>query len=162
MGLNALQQAVDAASQMGNALSGADREYVVQFAIQTGDTELTSKLLDELSQPGVDREAVYRRFNALTDFKPDWIRSIENLLVSIEMYRIQEEKAVRTLTELLSAFGMELSEQEIKVLAPEQIKDHADRLEIMKEVGLPMENTREGGDHGRRDTGSSADHTRGL
>lgn len=183
MGLNALQQAVETAGQMGDALSGADREYVVQFAFQTGDTELTNKLLDELSQPDADREAVYRRFNALTDFKPDWIRSIENLLVSIEMYRIQEEKAVQTLTEILSAFGMEFSVQEIKALTPEQLKDYADRLkmkgtersvpcqagshhadgpEIVREKGLHTAEMKEGECYGGRNTGSSADHTRGL
>lgn len=133
MGLNALQQAVEKISCMGDVLSGADREYVVQFAFQTGDTELTEKLLDELSRPDADREAVYSRFNTMTDFRPDWIRSIENLLVSIEMYRIQEEKAVRTLAEILSAFGMGLSEQEVKALTPEKIRDHTDALKNNKE-----------------------------
>lgn len=153
MGLNALQQAVEKISGMGDALSGADREYVVQFAFQTCDTELTEKLLGELSQPDVDREAVYSRFNTMTDFKPDWIRSIENLLVSIEMYRMQEEKAVRTLAEILSAFGMGLSEQEVKALTPEKLRDHAAGLKNNKEGGQQ---------HGGRDTGSSADHTCSL
>lgn len=153
MGLNALQQAVEKISSMGDVLSGADREYVVQFAFQTGDTELTEKLLDELSWPDADREAVYSRFNTMTDFKPDWIRSIENLLVSIEMYRIQEEKAVRTLAEILSAFGMGLSEQEVKALTPEKLRDHAAGLKNNKEGGQQ---------HGGRDTGSGADHTRSL
>lgn len=153
MGLNALQQAVEKISCMGDVLSGADREYVVQFAFQTGDTELTEKLLDELSRPDADRESVYSRFNTMTDFRPDWIRSIENLLVSIEMYRIQEEKAVRMLAEILSAFGMGLSEQEVKALTPKKIRDHTDALK----------NNKEGGEHhGGRDTGSSADHTCSL
>lgn len=153
MGLNALQQAVEKISCMADMLSGADREYVVQFAFQTGDTELTEKLLDELSQPDADREAVYSRFNTMTDFRPDWIRSIENLLVSIEMYRIQEEKAVRTLAEILSAFGMGLSEQEVKTLTPEKLRDHTTGLK----------NNKEGGQYyGGRDTGSGADHTCSL
>lgn len=153
MGLNALQQAVEKISCMGDVLSGADREYVVQFAFRTDDTELTEKLLGELSQPETDSEAVYSRFNTMTDFKPDWIRSIENLLVSIEMYRIQEEKAVRTLAEILSAFGMGVSEQEVKALTPEKLRDHTDALK----------NNREGGEHhGGRNTGSGSDHTCSL
>lgn len=136
MGLNALQQAVEGINSMGDMLSGADKEYAVQFAFQTGDTELTEKLLGELSQPDVDREAVYSRFNTMTNFKPDWIRSIENLLVSIEMYRIQEEKAVRTLAEILSAFGMGLSEQEAKALTPDKLRDHAACLKNKKEGGI--------------------------
>ena len=153
MGLNALRQAVEKISCMGGVLSGADREYVVQFAFQTGDTELTEKLLGELSQPDADREAVYSRFNTMTDFRPDWLRSIENLLVSIEMYRIQEEKAVHTLAEILSAFGMGLSEQEVKALAPEKLRDYTAVLKNNKEGGAH---------HGGRDTGSGADHTCSL
>lgn len=118
--------------QMGENLSGADKEYVVQFAFRTGDGELTNKLIDELIQPGADREAVYQRFNALTDFQPDWIKSIENLIVSLELYRVQEEKALKTLTEILSAYGIDLSEIEIRELAPEKIREYAGRAETIQ------------------------------
>lgn len=132
MGLVALKQTTQMVCQMGESLSGADKEYVVQFAFRTGNKELTDKLIDELIQPEVDRKAVYQRFNALVDFQPDWIKSIENLLVSLELYRVQEENALKTLTEILSAYGIELSEKEIRELSPEEIREYADRVEIMQ------------------------------
>lgn len=132
MGLVALKQTAQMVCRMGEALSGADKEYVVQFAFRTGDEELTNKLIDELIQPGADRESVYQRFNALADFQPDWIRGIENLLVSLELYRVQEEQAIKTLAEILSAYGIELSEKEIRELSSEEIREYAGRAEAMQ------------------------------
>lgn len=132
MGLTALQETVQAVCRRGEVLSGADKEYVVQFALGTGDVELTNKLIDELAQPGSDREAVYQRFNAMAGFQPDWIRSIENLLVSLELYRVQEEKDLKALTEILSAYGIVLSEKEIRETAPEKIRKYAGRAEAMQ------------------------------
>lgn len=132
MGLVALKQTAQMVCRMGEALSGADKEYVVQFAFRTGDGELTNKLIDELIQPGADRESVYQRFNALADFQPDWIRGIENLLVSLELYRVQEEQAIKTLAEILSAYGIELSEKEIRELSSEEIREYAGRAEAMQ------------------------------
>lgn len=128
----ALKRTAQMVCRMGETLSSADKEYVVQFAFRTGDGELTNKLIDELIQPGADREAVYQRFNALTDFQPDWIKRIENLIVSLELYRVQEEKALKTLTEILSAYGIELSEKEIRELAPEKIREYAGRAETIQ------------------------------
>lgn len=128
----ALKRTAQMVCRMGETLSGADKEYVVQFAFRTGDGELTNKLIDELIQPGADREAVYQRFNALTDFQPDWIKRIENLIVSLELYRVQEEKALKTLTEILSAYGIELSEKEIRELAPEKIREYVGRAETIQ------------------------------
>lgn len=132
MGLIALQQTAEMVCRMGEALSGADKEYVAQFAFRTGDGELTNKLIDELIQPGADKKAVYQRFNTMADFQPDWIRSIENLLVSLEIYRVQEEKAMKSLTEILSAYGIELTEEEIKELEPEKIREYANKAESMQ------------------------------
>lgn len=132
MELVALKQTAQMVCRMGESLSGADKEYVVQFAFRTGDGELTNKLIDELIQPEADREAVYQRFNALADFQPDWIRDIENLLVSLELYRVQEEQAIKTLAEILSAYGVELSEKEIRELSSEEIREYAGRVEIMQ------------------------------
>lgn len=132
MGLVALKQTAQMVCRMGESLSGADKEYVVQFAFRTGDGELTNKLIDELIQPEADREAVYQRFYALADFQPDWIRGVENLLVSLELYRVQEEQAIKTLAEILSAYGIELSEKAIRELSPEEIRECAGREETMQ------------------------------
>lgn len=132
MGLAALKQAVETVCQMDSVLSHADKEYIVQFAFITGDRELTDKLIEELSQPEADRQAVYQRFHTVTDFQPDWIRSIEKLLASLEMYRTQEEKQITVLTEILSAYGIGLTEKEIGELPPEKIRDHAGKAEAVQ------------------------------
>ena len=114
MGLVAVSETVQMFRQKNIVLTERDKEFVVQFAFRTNDRELTDKLIDELAGAGADRDAVCRKYQTLTGFVPDWIQRIENLLVSLEMYRVQEEQAVKTLSELLSACGISMSEDEIR------------------------------------------------
>ena len=106
------KQTAETACRMGDALSGADKEYAVQFAFRTGDRELTDKLMEELQRPGADREAVCRRFRVMEDAGPEWIRDMENLLVSLELYRLQEETAFRALAGVISVYSTETAERE--------------------------------------------------
>ena len=114
MGLVAVSETVQMFRQKNIVLTERDKEFVVQFAFRTNDRELTDKLIDELAGAGADRDAVCRKYQTLTGFVPDWIKRIENLLVSLEMYRVQEEQAVKALSELLSACGISMSEDEIR------------------------------------------------
>ena len=36
------------------------------------------------------------------DMKPAWVEQVENLLVALEMYRIEEEKAINHLADILT------------------------------------------------------------
>lgn len=112
MGTPLWKQTAETAWQMRDALSGADREYAVQFAFRTGDRELTEKLMEELQRPGADREAVCRRFRVMENVRPEWIRDMENLLVSLELYRLQEEKALKSLASVISVYSTEIVERE--------------------------------------------------
>ena len=114
MGLAAVTETAQMFQQKNIVLTERDKEFVVQFAFRTNDRELTNKLVDELAAEGADRDAVCRKYQTLTGFVPDWIQRIENLLISLEMYRVQEEQAVKTLSELLSACGISMSEDEIR------------------------------------------------
>ena len=114
MGLAAVTETAELFRQKNISMTERDKEFVVQFAFRTNDRELTNKLIDELAEKGADRDAVCRKYQALTGFTPDWIQKIENLLISLEMYRVQEEQAVKTLSELLSACGISMSEDEIR------------------------------------------------
>ena len=114
MGLAAVTETAELFRQKNVSMTERDKEFVVQFAFRTNDRELTNKLIDELADAGADRDAVFRKYQALTGFTPDWIQRIENLLISLEMYRVQEEQAVKTLSELLSACGISMSEDEIR------------------------------------------------
>lgn len=126
MGLVALTHTAEMVGRMGESLSETDKEYVVQFAFRTGDGELTNKLIDELIQPGADRKAVFRRFGTMVDFRPDWIRKIEELLVSLERYRVQEEKTLKVLSEVLAAYGISLTEAEIRKFSLEKFREYHD------------------------------------
>jgi len=114
MGLVAVAEMAELFREKSISMTERDREFVVQFAFRTDDRELTNKLVDELTEAGADRDAVCRKYQALTGSRPDWMQRIENLLISLEMYRVQEEQAVKTLSEFLSACGISMSEDEIR------------------------------------------------
>ena len=114
MGLAAVTETAELFRRKNISMTERDKEFVVQFAFRTNDRELTNKLTRELADAGAGRDAVCRKYQALTGFTPDWIQRIENLLISLEMYRVQEEQAVKTLSELLSACGISMSEDEIR------------------------------------------------
>lgn len=131
MGLVAVTETAQMFQQKKIVLTERDKEFVVQFAFRTNDRELTNKLVEELAESGADRDAVCRKYQALTGFVPDWIQRIENLLISLEMYRVQEEQAVKTLSELLSACGISMSEEEIRRTDTAKVQER-----IKKEASL--------------------------
>jgi len=127
MGLVAVAETADLINEKQAALSETDKEFVVQFAFSTGDKELTNKLIDELIEDGADKGAVLQKYSTMTGFQPDWIRRIENLLVALEMYRIQEEKAIQTLSELLTAYGADLTVDEIMEMPTDKVREHFEK-----------------------------------
>lgn len=54
--------------------------------------------------------------------KPAWVEQAENLLVALEMYRIEEEKAISHLSDILTAYGIDVSAEEIRNTKPEEIR----------------------------------------
>ena len=131
MGLVAVAETADLINEKQAALSETDKEFVVQFAFSTDDKELTNKLIDELTEDGADKGAVLQKYSTMTGFQPDWIRRIENLLVALEMYRIQEEKAIQTLSELLTAYGADLTVDEIMEMPTDKVREHFEKKETM-------------------------------
>lgn len=95
-------------------ISEPDKEFVLWFAFATGDKELTDKLIEELMEKDIDKQIIRQKYETVAGIQPDWIRKIENLLVALEMYRIQEEKTLKNLTEILNAYGVDLQIQEVK------------------------------------------------
>ena len=56
------------------------------------------------------------------DIKPAWVEQVENLLVALEMYRIEEEKAISHLSDILTAYGIDVSAEEIRSTKAEEIR----------------------------------------
>lgn len=131
MSLVAVAETADLINSKQAVLSETDKEFVMQFAFSTDDKELTNKLIDELIEDDADKWAVIQKYSVLMGAQPDWIRRIENLLVALEMYRVQEEKAIQTLSELLTAYGADLSVEEIKEMATDKVREHIEKKETM-------------------------------
>lgn len=129
MGLMAVNEAVELLNRKQAMLTETDKEFVCQFAFATGDKELTDKLIDELTAEGADKGAVLKKYSTVKGFQPDWIERIENILVALEMYRMQVERAVQTLTELLAAYGADITVEELKEMPKEQVREHLIRQE---------------------------------
>lgn len=131
MSLIAVAETADLINSKQVLLLETDKEFVLQFAFSTGDKELTNKLIDEFIEDGADKWAVIQKYSVLMGSQPDWIRRIENLLVALEMYRVQEEKAIQTLSELLTAYGADLSVEEIKEMSTDKVREHLEKKENM-------------------------------
>lgn len=109
MGLIAVTEVTKLLGDTQVNLTEADKEFVIQFAFRTSDNELTKKLINELCLPEKDSQAIYQKYQTVVDFQPEWITQIEDLLIALERYRIQEEKAIQTLTDILSAYDITIT-----------------------------------------------------
>lgn len=125
-------------------ISMEDKEFVAKYAFRTGDTDLVKKLIEELQEKDADREKVQTKYMQLADNKPEWAEQIENLLIVLEMYRIEEEKAVKRITDFLTAHGIDISETVVKDSDVRELKtmiaEAKDITEQEPEV-VQMENT---------------------
>ena len=123
MNLGAVERTAALIERKQARLSETDRNFLFQFACATGDKELTEKLFEELAAEEADKQMVLQKYEVLLGNKPDWIRQVENLLVALEMYRLEEEKAVNRLAEILKAYGIELSVEELKEIPQDKIRE---------------------------------------
>lgn len=101
--------------------------FVVEFAFKTSDKELTNKLIDELAVPDKDSDSIIAKYKAMLDEKPVWIGQIENLLIALEMYRIEEEKAINRLADILNAYGIDVTVNEIRTVGTNDLKERVKR-----------------------------------
>ncbi len=109
MELLMINQTMDRVTKVPHLFTKEEKEFIVQFAFKTWDKELTNKLIDELSV-AVDESDLVRirnRFSTMYEERPTWVNQIENLLVSIEMYRMEEQKAVARLIDVLDAYEID-------------------------------------------------------
>lgn len=114
MSLIMLTEAMRFIEEADADISMEDKEFVAKYAFRTGDTDLVKKLIEELQEKEADREKIQTKYMQLADNKPEWAEQIENLLIALEMYRIEEEKAVKRITDFLTAHGIDISETVVK------------------------------------------------
>jgi len=124
MSLNVVNEAVVEMVSKKHSFDEIERKFILEFAFKSQDKELTKQLILELMNPDMDIHMVMNRFGVLLDQKPVWLTQIENLLVALEMYRIEEEKAINRLSEIMRAYDIDISEDMLRNQPLDEIKEH--------------------------------------
>lgn len=132
MGLAMIAKTVELFERKKAGLSEEEKEAVLMFAYSTEDTELTEKFVDELSGKDANKEAVLSRYEALLGQQADWIRTVEALLIALERYRIEEEKASKKLLEMLEDYGIDLTVEEMKGFSKDMVREKLENDALTK------------------------------
>ena len=116
MNIENVANAMAEADKHRGILTEEERNFIAYFAYQTGDMKQTKMLIDRLTglEEGSARRDVVKLFEEQLYKQPRAIRQIEELLVSIERYRIEEQKAINELSELLTSYGISIMDEELK------------------------------------------------
>jgi len=124
MGLKAVSDAAAVMNGCGHHFTDEEKEFVVQFAFKSGSREKTNFLIDEFmkTKNEADAREVMIRYKAECSVRPDWITQIENLLVALETYRMEQENAIRKLSGILMQYGIDMPADEIRQMEPEELK----------------------------------------
>jgi len=147
MGLQIISETAEAVSK--HRLSEDEQRFVVTFAFKTNDRKLTNKLIAELVGHETDTKVVMNKYHVMMDQKPDWIGQIENLLVALELYRVEEEKAVNRLADILNAYGIEVTVAEIRVTDANELKERVRKEAVWQKGDY---------NYAGRDSGSGTDY----
>ena len=123
MNLEIVEEATFIMNEANHLFSESEKEFVVQFAFKSGNKDLTSQLIEELRQADNDTKSlqIIQKYSAMIYEKPNWVEQIENLLVALEMYRMEEEKAINRLADILSAYSINVSVEEIRQTDKEEL-----------------------------------------
>ena len=124
MNLAVVNEAVTGMNGVEHEFTEEEKNFVVQFAFRSGSKEDTISLIEALahSTDKVQSEEIMVTYRSKYDIKPAWVEQVENLLVALEMYRIEEEKAISHLSDILTAYGIDVSVEEIRSTKAEEIR----------------------------------------
>lgn len=125
MGLAIISETLNEMCRIKHSFSDGEKEFVVRFAFTSGDKSLTKQLVNELAEceNGQESQKIMEQYANMVDRKPGWVSQIENLLIAIEMYRVEEEKAINRLAEVLTAYGVDATEEQVRRADAEEIKE---------------------------------------
>lgn len=123
MNLEIIEEAAFVMNEAKHHFTESQKEFVVQFAFKSANKDLTSQLIEVLRQSENETEStqIIQNYSAMILEKPNWVVQIENLLVALEMYRIEEEKAINRLADILSAYGINVTIEEIRRTDTEEL-----------------------------------------
>lgn len=121
MNLAVVNEAVTEMNGVEHQFTEEEKNFVVQFAFRSGSKDDTISLIEALAHSAdkAESDEIMVTYRAKYDMKPAWV---ENLLVALEMYRIEEEKAINHLADILTAYGIDVSAEEIRTTETETLK----------------------------------------
>jgi len=121
MNLAVVNEAVTEMNGVEHQFTEEEKNFVVQFAFRSGSKEDTISLIEALAHSAdkAESDEIMVTYRSKYDMKPAWV---ENLLVALEMYRIEEEKAINHLADILTAYGIDVSAEEIRTTETETLK----------------------------------------
>jgi len=131
MSLNVINEAIVEMDARKYSFGEEEKRFVLEFAFKSQDMELTQHLIKELMDLYKNPQEVRKKYGALLDQRPIWLSQIENLLVALEMYRVEEEKAINRLAEIMNAYNINISEEMLRNQPIEEIKE-----QMKKEISL--------------------------
>lgn len=108
-------------------LSKEEQAFIIEFAFKTKEKELTNKLISELSSQDKDTGRIIQKYNTMLESKSQWVDQIENLLIALEMYRLEEEKAINRLADILNAYGIDVTTDEIRAADIKELQERVRR-----------------------------------
>ena len=105
MNLAVVNEAVTEMNGVEHQFTEEEKNFVVQFAFRSGSKEDTISLIEALAHSAdkAESDEIMVTYRSKYDMKPAWVEQVENLLVALEMYRIEEEKAASYLHGNLNA-----------------------------------------------------------
>ena len=130
MNIKSVATAMKMTDEYKNVLTEEEKSFIAYFAYQTEDMELTQRLIERLVglEEGTARRNVIECFEDQLYKQPKAIRQMEELLVSIERYRIEEQKAINELSNILASYNISVLDEELK-------KKEAEMTEKVIEAG---------------------------
>ncbi len=145
MGLVIISETMNEMCKRKHSFVDSEKEFVVQFAFKSKNKELTNQLIDELvqSEDYEESQRIMEAYAMMIKMKPLWVSQIENLLISIEMYRIEEEKAINCLAEILTRYDVDVTEEQVKRADAEEIKEKVNESRREQEAEEEREEERE-------------------
>ncbi|SCP97750.1 hypothetical protein [Anaerobium acetethylicum] len=120
--INEAVKVIGAYEKDGRQFTEKEKHFVAEYAFKTGDMELVSGLVANMSIAKEDDVEFMNRYETLLGKREVWISQIENLLVALEMYRIEEEKALNKIAATLKICGVDVSVDDIREKGAGEIK----------------------------------------
>lgn len=124
MGLIAVNDAFVAMDELAQGLSlkDSERSFIYRFAFITDDKQMTRKMISEIVEAGEDKSAVISKYETMVERKPEITKNMEDLLIAMELYRMEEAKMIDKIQKMLLDYGINLSKDEIRSVSPDEIK----------------------------------------